>query len=55
MLSERVDYSKDEWISLEVVEMMDVEGEWMTHELALLRLFSDDTKTGVKFNPEDYE
>ncbi|MBD5237529.1 MAG: hypothetical protein HDS62_08390 [Bacteroidales bacterium] len=54
-LSDRADYSNDECISLEVVEMMDVDGEWFEHKLAMLRLFSDDTKIGVKFNPGDYE
>lgn len=55
LLSERTDYSNEEWVSLEVVDMMDVDGEWMKTELAMLRYFSDDTKIGVKFNPDDYE
>lgn len=54
-LSDKVDYSKDEWISLDVIEMLDVDGEWIDHQVAQLRYFSDDTKVGVNFNPKDYE
>lgn len=54
-LADKVDYSKDEWISLDVIEIMTIKGELIENEIALLRFFSDDTKIGVNFNPKDYE
>ena len=54
-LSEKADYSKDEWISLDVIEVRDNDGEFVEVEVAQLRFFSDDTKIGVNFNPKDYE
>lgn len=54
-LAEKADYSQDEWISLDVIEIRNQEGEYVEEEVAQLRFFSDDTKVGVNFNPEDYE
>ena len=54
-LAEKADYSKDEWISLDVIEISDHDGELVEVEVAQLRFFSDDTKIGVNFNPKDYE
>ena len=54
-LADKVDYSKDEWISLDVIEIMTIKGELIENEVAQLRFFSDDTKIGVNFNPKDYE
>lgn len=54
-LAEKADYSKDEWIALDVIEIKNHEGELIEEEVAQLRFFSDDTKVGVNFNPKDYE
>ena len=54
-LADKVDYSKDEWISLDVIEIMTIKGELIENEVAQLRFFSDDTQIGVNFNPKDYE
>ena len=51
----KADYSRDEWISLDVVEITNQDGEIIEKEVKLLRFFSDDTKIGVNFNPKDYE
>lgn len=54
-IAEKIDYSKDEWIALYVIEIRNQEGELLEKEIAQLRFFSDDTKIGVNFNPKDYE
>ncbi|MDE6020293.1 MAG: hypothetical protein K2H01_04735 [Ruminococcus sp.] len=54
-LAEKAHYSNDEWISLDVIEIKDHDGELVEVEVAQLRFFSDDTKVGVNFNPKDYE
>lgn len=54
-LAEKADYSKDEWIALDVIEIRDHDGELVEVEVAQLRFFSDDTKIGVNFNPTIYE
>ena len=54
-LAEKADYSNDEWIALDVIEIRDHEGELVEEEIAQLRFFSDNTKIGVNFNPKEYE
>lgn len=54
-LAEKIDYSKDEWIALDIIEIQNQDGELVEKEVAQLRFFSDDTKIGVNFNPKDYE
>lgn len=54
-LAEKADYSRDEWIALDVIGIRNQDGELVEEELAHLRFFSDDTKVGVNFNPKDYE
>lgn len=54
-LAEKADYSKDEWIALDVVEIWNRDGELIEYQIAQLRFFSDDTKVGVNFNPKNYE
>lgn len=54
-IAEKIDYSKDEWIALYVIEIRNQEGELLEKEIDQLRFFSDDTKIGVNFNPKDYE
>lgn len=43
-LAEKIDYSKDEWIALDIIDIRDCEGELVEEELAQLRFFADDTK-----------
>lgn len=50
MLANEIDYSKDEWISLDELEVYSPFGEYKSKSEKMLRYFSDDTKIGVKFN-----
>ena len=54
-LAQKADYSNDEQITLDVIEIRDNDGELIEVEVAQLRFFSNDTKVGVTFNPNDYE
>ncbi len=47
-----INYSNDEWLSLDEVEIINTDGEYLEHETAVLRYFSDDTKIGVNFSVE---
>lgn len=54
-LSEKIDYSQDEWITLNHIEEVEDGGELHEFEIRQLRLLSDDTKIGVNFKVEDYK
>ncbi|MBD5319381.1 MAG: hypothetical protein HDS07_00560 [Bacteroides sp.] len=54
-ISRSLDYSKDEWISLTHIKIVDIEGELHEDEVCQLRMLSDDTKIGVNFNVETYQ
>ncbi len=47
-----INYSNNEWLSLDEVEIININGEYFEHETAVLRYFSDDTKIGVNFSVE---
>ncbi len=49
-LASNIDYSKDEWISLDEVEIDCKFGEYQSKKETILRYFSDDTKIGVEFD-----
>lgn len=48
-LASNIDCSKDEWISLDEVEIYCKFGEYQSKKETILRYFSDDTKIGVEF------
>lgn len=52
ILALSLNYSNDEWLSLDEVEIINTDGEYFEHETAMLRYFSDDTMIGVNFNVE---
>ena len=54
LLAEKIDYSNDEWISLDDVEVICPIGEYMSGKEIILRYLSDDTKIGVKFDVDEY-
>lgn len=53
-LLEKIDYSKDEWISLWSVDAKCQNGEFLHSDEEQLMYFSDDTKIGVDFCPADF-
>lgn len=50
LIASLIDYSNDEWISLDELEVYSPFGEYQTKKETMLRYFSDDTKIGVEFN-----
>lgn len=48
-LSSYLNYGNDEWISLEAIDIVNVNGEFIEHSKSTLRYLSDDTKIGVDF------
>lgn len=54
-LVNEIDYSNDEWIALDELEIYSPFGEYQTKREIMLRYYSDDTKIGVKFNVDEYQ
>lgn len=54
MLANEIDYSNDEWVTLDELWVFSPLGEYQTNTEIMLRYFSDDTKIGVKFDVEKY-
>ncbi len=54
LLLDGIDYSNDEWISLDELEVDSPFGEYQTKGEVMLRYFSDDTKIGVEFNIDEH-
>ncbi len=53
-LLDGIDYSNDEWISLDELEVDSPFGEYQVKKEIMLRYFSDDTKIGVIFNIDEH-
>ncbi len=54
LMLDGIDYSNDEWISLDEIEVYSPFGEYQAKCEKMLRYFSDDTKIGVKFNIDEH-
>lgn len=50
ILAAEIDYSNDEWLSLDEIEVHCPFGEYQSKKETILRYFSDDTKVGVEFD-----